>query len=229
MFGSIASDHAQRFGDRSAGNRCGDRQRQGRQSRRHQVDEIVEPRRCPAKRPVAFGTMPDHGVGGVDGLVGHQSGQPQQRQPEHRRHHPIGKILGAGFDCGPAHAGFIELLGIAPDDHGHRSSGAGQTAFGECRAHFGDVLIEASLCDEDGSDQCEHDVPQGGLRHGHLNQKADQSGYSDDHGCACDSSRFALSLRPVLAIERAIKMTDQGSDPCYRMTQSPPEPIGIAD
>ena len=120
---------------------------------------------------MTFGTMPDHGVGGVDGFVDDQPRQPQQRQPEHRRHHPIGKILGAGFDRCPAHAGLIEQIRITPGDHGYGLPGFGEAAIGERRAHFGDVLVETSLCDEDGSDQCDRYVPCRGLLQGRLNQK----------------------------------------------------------
>ena len=111
--------------------------------------------------------MPDHGVGGVDGLVGNQSRQPQQRQPEHRRHHPIGEILRAGFDRGAAHAGFIQLF----RDHVRRSllphSGGDEAAFGERLAYPRDMLIEASLRDEDGGDERQRHIAHRKLLQGH--------------------------------------------------------------
>ena len=175
MFCGIAFYHPQRRADRSPGDRRRDREQQGRQSRRHQIDEIVKPRRGPAKRGVALAAMPDHGVGGVDCLVGDQSRQPQQRQPEHRRHHAVGKILGAGFDRRPADAGFVQLFGIAPDDPGHGLLCAGEAAFGECRTHPGDMLIEASLRDENRGDQRDDPIAHWKLLHDRLNQNA--------HGC----------------------------------------------
>ena len=131
---------------------------------------------------IALVAMPDHGVGGVDGLVGDQAGQPQQRQPEHRRHHAIGEILGAGFDRRAAHAGFVELFRIASDDHRDGLPGRGEAAFGKRRAHPGDVLVEASLRDKDGGDQRQHHISRRKLLQRRSEQKADQSRHGDDDG-----------------------------------------------
>ncbi len=121
---------------------------------------------------VALAAVADHGVGGVDGLVGDQSRQPQQRQPERRRHHPIGEILGAGFDRRPAYAGFIQLFRVTSDDHGNGFPGIGEAALDERQTHAGDVLIEASLRDENRSDQRDRQIPHRKLLHGRLNQDA---------------------------------------------------------
>ncbi len=97
---------------------------------------------------VARAAVADHGVGGIDGLVGDQARQSEQRQPEYRRHHAVGEILGAGFDGRAAHTGLVKLIRIPADDHGNGAAGFGEPAIGECRAYLRDVLIKASLRDQ---------------------------------------------------------------------------------
>ena len=196
----------QRCADRSPRDGAAIASNKRRQSRRNQIDEIVEPRRRPAKRLIALGAMPDHGVGGVDGLVGDQSGQPQQRQPEHRRHHAVGKILGAGFDRGPAYAGFVQLFGIASDDHRDRFPRAGEPAFGERRAHRGDMLVEASLRDEDRGDQREDDIAHRKLLHDRIESARRRRPRSATRmAVLAIPAGFALLRRLVFAIELAVE------------------------
>ena len=41
--------------------------------------------------------------------------------------------------------------------------------------------------------------------------------------------RFALLWRLVFAIEPAVENSDQGADQGHRMSQPPPEPVGVPD
>ena len=48
----------------------------------------------PAEGAMTLRLMTDHAVGGIDGFVGRGAGQPADDQPEQRRHHAVGEILG---------------------------------------------------------------------------------------------------------------------------------------
>ena len=174
--------------------------------------------------------MADHGIGGVDRLVGDQSGQPEQRQPEHRCHHAVGEILGAGFDCRPADAGLVKLI----RDRARRSW---QRLCGRRRGHpRRKPSAPRRHADRGFAARCsieaisrEHYIPHRKSLHGGLNQDTHGYRYGDHGGRAGDARQFALLLRPVFAIEPAVENSDQRSDQGHRMSQSPPEPVGIAD
>ena len=117
--------------------------------------------------------MADHGVGGIDGLVGDQSRQAEQRQPEYRRHHAVGEILGAGFDRRAAHTGLVKLIRIAADDHGNGAARFSEPAIGERRAYPRDMLIKASLCDQRRRCQSKQDISKRDLPQRNLDQKSE--------------------------------------------------------
>ena len=86
---TIAADERRGEGDQQAG-----------EAARRQVDQIVEARRRPAEIFVARGAVADHGVGGVDRLVGEEARQAEQQEPEGRRDDAVGEILRRRLDRG---------------------------------------------------------------------------------------------------------------------------------
>ncbi|MNL84899.1 hypothetical protein D3C87_2130170 [compost metagenome] len=60
--------------------------------------------------------MPDHRIGGVDGLVEGDAGQAEQHQPEPGRDDSVRGAFGQGLDGGAGDTGFIERLRIAADN-----------------------------------------------------------------------------------------------------------------
>ena len=78
--------------------------KQAAQPRRHEVEQIVEPRRGPAEAAVARRPVADHAVERVRHLVGEEAGQPEQQVPERRRHDAVAEILGEALDRGAGDA-----------------------------------------------------------------------------------------------------------------------------
>ena len=64
--------------------------------------------------------MPDHAVGRIDRLISPYSRQPEQQQPEERRHDAVAEALRQALYAGPRHTGFIQRSGVTPHDSGHR-------------------------------------------------------------------------------------------------------------
>ncbi len=85
-------------------------EQQSRQTRRHEIGDIVDARGGPAKGLVPLGAVADHGIERVDRLVADDAGQPEQRAPEHRRDDAVGGIFGEALDRGARDAGLVELV-----------------------------------------------------------------------------------------------------------------------
>ncbi len=145
--------------------------------------------------------MADHAVGGVDRLVGDRARQAEQDHPEERRHHAVAKALGQAFDGGAADAGFIELLGIASDDHSHRFPAGGE-AFGAERVRHGlDVGVQAALGEqgagENGAQQQRKKIRQEDVAKP-RDDEADQQADRDEQQHEDDALRPLLDGRIVL-------------------------------
>lgn len=94
--------------------RRGDEQER-RQSCGQPVDRVVDACRGFAKILVARITVPKHAVEGINGFAHEYPGQAEQDEPEHWRHHTIGKIFRGGFDRRSRDPSLVERLRIAPD------------------------------------------------------------------------------------------------------------------
>ena len=97
-----------------------------------------------------FGAVADHGIGGVDRLVGGASSQPADAQPEGRRHNAVGKILGEAFDGGTAHTRFVQPVRVAPDDLRNGDAPGLEAAGLQRLRHRRDVAFEAVLRQQTG-------------------------------------------------------------------------------
>src|ERR1700722_5014123 len=162
--------------------RCGrawrDRRRQNEpqsgEAGGRQIDEIVEPRRRPAKGNVILAAMADHAIGSVDGLVEGSAAEPADQDPEQRRDDSIREILGEALDRRARDAGFVERLRIAPDDHRHGAPAARQPLALQRLRDGADMSIEAALRRQAGGDRGEDEKaePAGGRRERHSNPHA---------------------------------------------------------
>src|SRR5579863_2090611 len=92
------------------------RQEKCRETRRGEIDEIVESRRGPTEIRQARRAMPHHAIGRIDGLIDQTPGQTAESEIKRWRHDAIRKIFGKTFDCGPRKTGLIKIGGRPPDD-----------------------------------------------------------------------------------------------------------------
>jgi len=123
----------------------------------------------------------DHGIGGIDNLVGDKAREPEHGKPEGRRDNAIGKVLRAGFDRRAADAGFIQPFRIAADDLRHRLAAAVEAAFRQSVLDGLDMDVKAFLRDEDRrqkrqNDPAERQEQEGGLQHGRGHKTGSQQG-----------------------------------------------------
>ena len=56
--------------------------------------------------------MADHTVQRVHCLVGEQPGQTQQGEPQNRGSHPVGEILGRGFDGSARYPMLVQVFRV---------------------------------------------------------------------------------------------------------------------
>ncbi len=111
------------------------------------VEEVVEAGAGPAEMQVALVPVPDHAVQGVDGLVGKEARQACDQEPEGRRHHPIGQVLGQQLDRRPAHGCLVQPLRVPAHDPRYRQAPLPQPA-PQAEGHVPDMLDEAALGQE---------------------------------------------------------------------------------
>ena len=202
-----------------------------RQPRRRQVDQIVEARRRPAERAVARAAVADHAVGGVDGLVGGRRRQAADRQPEGRRDDAVGKILGEAFDRRARHAGLVEPLGIAPDDHRD-----GLAAFRQRRrfrapsrpprhARRG-FAARAGCLPREPRRRCR----TGSGQRAALDQdRPRRSPPTTMITRARMPASAAVRFAGAVAVQRAVEQGNQPADPDHRMADRADEPVRIAE
>jgi len=86
--------------------------------------------------------MAYHTVGRIHRLVGPQTGQTADQQPEGRRHDAVVEALGQALDRRRRHTRPVQLGGVAADDAGDGEPGGRQVLR---RPNEGDMLIEAAL------------------------------------------------------------------------------------
>ena len=96
------------------------RDQEGGDPRRDRVDGVVQPGGELAEALVPGVAVTDHAVQGVDRLAGAEARQAENREPQDRRGHAVGKVLRRGLDRGARDAVLVERLGIASDDVGDR-------------------------------------------------------------------------------------------------------------
>ena len=199
------------------------------QPRRHEIQQIVQPRRRPAEMFITRRTMADHAVGRVDDLVGEDTGQAEQQRPEQRRRHGIGEVLGQRFECRPRHTPFVERLRIAPDDVLDGIAPADQAGLVQAARDRGDMAIETVLGDqrahEHGMDHpAERDQAQQGHDHPpDCECAADQEHHGDD----APESLPGRAIREV--VERLVEPIDEAAGEHGRVRNGAVEPFRVAD
>ena len=97
--------------------------------------------------------MPDHRVGGIDHLVGKQTGKPESRIEQRRSDNPVRCIFGQAFDCRAGYAIAVQCFRVTTHNHGDRLSPALETGASQTGCNIADMLGEAFLGEQDGNDQ----------------------------------------------------------------------------
>src|SRR5882724_9040721 len=109
MFMGISHHHPQ---TRPAGNH----QQRARNSRRHEIGDIV----CTSSRPTectpTLFFVSDETIGGIEGLVSKQSREAAQEKPEGRRDDAIIEALCETFQRRSGHASSVQLPRVAAHD-----------------------------------------------------------------------------------------------------------------
>ena len=136
--------------------------------------------------------MADHAVGGVDRLVGDAARQSRDGQPEQRRNNAVGEILREAFDRGTPDARFVELLGIAADDHRHRLAAGIEAAGLQPLGDSGDMRIKTALRNQAAAQDSTQDE-----RQEMLERTADRNGHDDQQHERGDAPQAALVGRLV--------------------------------
>ena len=114
------------------------------------VGDVVD-MRCPtAEVTVAVGLIANHGVEGVDHLIGQHARDSQEHVPEEWGNDAIREVLGKGLQGGSAYLLGRELGGVAPYNAGYLL-----TAFVERTVKGKEYL--AHLMDECGASEAEED------------------------------------------------------------------------
>src|SRR5690606_22100511 len=113
--------------------RSGEGGEQSGQSGWYIISDIVQLCGKTTKVTIAIIQMADHGISGIDQLVGKQTGQTTDQKPERRRNDAIRSVLGKTFYRCTADTAFIEMFGIAPDDHRHSPATALDTLLPQCQ------------------------------------------------------------------------------------------------
>ena len=131
------------------------------EARGREVHEVVEPGGGPAERAVALGLVPDHAVGGIDGLVERRARQAGYDEPEDGRDNAVGKVLGEAFDGRAADGVRLEGGRVATDDLGNRVAGPVERAGLKRIRHGADVVVQAALGDEGACGKAEEDERDG--------------------------------------------------------------------
>src|SRR6516164_5381109 len=199
--------------------RCGGRRddEQSREPRCRQVEQVIEACSRPTEGLETCGTMPDHAVRRVDGLINSRAWEPSDDHPEDRRNHPVGKILRQAFDCRARDTCFVEHLGFTTYDVRYRFAPAGETGIVERVGNTRYVLVQAAL-----GDQCAGNNPNADQA-----ERQNQESALDDEGCRADnaneqqngdSSEYSSQRRgPGFAIPSTFQCRDQAAHPDHGM------------
>ncbi len=222
-------DHdAEGTGDAAAGGRGGERDQRPGDAARRQVGEIVEPGGRPAEMLMARGEVADHRIGGVDRLVGKESRQPEDEEPEGRRDDAVGQVLGGRFDRRPAYPRLVEAAGVAADDVRDRRA-RGRQALAEGVGDRQHVVMQGTAGDQHRSDDRRADPAEGEGTETQLQPVADQRRQHDDDDHGEDAGRLAPRRGQRLAVQHPVEKADEPADDRHRMRQAPPDRLGIAE
>ena len=187
------------------------------EARRRQVDEVVEPGGGPAEGLVAGRAMADHTVGGVDRLVECGARESGNGQPEDRRDHRIGEILGEALDGRAGDAGRIERLGIAADDVRDCGAAGFDASLLQRNGDIRHVPVQASLRDQRAGEEANGEETEGKAQKLALDDQGNRTDANDQHQHRNNAGRAARTRSHRFAIEQPIERTDQTADPGDRM------------
>ena len=157
--------------------------------------------------------VPDHAVGGVDGFVGGNPRQPQDQEPENRRHHAVRRILGQAFDGGAGDSGAVERLRIAAHDARDGAPAAFEPVHFERRRHVADMGVKAAAGEQcAGGNRGEHPA-MAQLAGRDLYEKprcADGAGHANKGKHARE---LAGEGRTAFFVEPPVRQAYQGANP----------------
>ncbi len=196
---------------------------------RRQVDQIVETSRGPAEILVTRRQMTDHRIGRIDRLVGREASQPENCEPESRRHDPVREILGSGFDRRPADAGLVERGRFAADDPCHRRPGFRQATGLEGAGDGGDVVVEAAAGKQDCRDQNRADPAIGDTGKTIFQTETDCCRERHDEQERNGAGNSAQDRSVARTIERPVKPVDQSADQRDRVGDLSPDEVGVSN
>jgi hypothetical protein len=137
-----------------------------------------------AEPQVAFILVPDHGVQGVDHLVGHGQGSPAQHGEEQWGDEPVDQVFGHGFHGGAGHPPFVQAVDFPAHDHGHRLPSGVKARFAKRLSHGQGRIGQTAGRDAGVKHKRLHQDPGGG-----VDGRGGPDQQQTDHPHACHQQR----------------------------------------
>ena len=227
VFAGIANHHPPCVTSIRTGQQAGGRHEvQPRKTGGQKVDQVIETGRGGAEVPVALGTMPDHAVEGVDGLVREEPRQSGDHIPEERRHHCIGEVFRHRFD-GAANNPRLVQAGSVPAHHvAHRIAALVETLL-QAAGHGAGMVVEAA---EREQGACDHRLQHPAMRPALDQETVDRPGGRDARTHRHHDRRGAAEhAEPTRRrrVEDSFRELDELAEHHHRMGHTPVEPYRI--
>jgi len=190
---------------------------QSREPRRRQVEQVIEACSRPTEGLETRGTMPDHAVRRVDGLINCRTGEPSDDHPEDRRNHPVGKILRQAFDCRTGNACFVERVGVTTDDVRYRFAPAGEAGIIERVGNTCHVLVQTSLGDQRTAENPGTEEAERKHQNSALNDESRHADNANEQNNDDSSERASQRGGRRFAVPSALEYRDQAAHPDHGM------------
>jgi len=190
---------------------------QSREPRRRQVEQVIEACSRPTEGLETRGTMPDHAVRRVDGLINCRTGEPSDDHPEDRRNHPVGKILRQAFDCRTGNACFVERVGVTTDDVRYRFAPAGEAGTIERVGNTHHVLVQTSLGDQRAAENRGTEQAERKKQKSALNDESRHADNANEQNNGDSSERASQRGGRRFAVPSALEYRDQAAHPDHGM------------
>lgn len=208
VLGSVVEDEAEACGE--AGDPVHEGHAQGGEAGGDVVGHVVDAGGPAAEAQVAVGVVADHGVEGVDHLVGHHAGDAEEGVPEEGGDDAVAEVLGKGLEGGDAAFLTGEAAGVATYDAGYLAAGVFLAAVG-CLEDHADFPAEglAGQAEED-AEGGEEDVEGGQERTLAQGQQEveEDPGEAEDEGDAGEGEQGAFRHAPMAVVEALLPETD---------------------
>ena len=190
------------------------------------VRRVVDACRSFAEILVARIAVPEHAVEGIDGFVHEYPRQAKQDEPEHRRHHAVGKIFRAGFDRRSRDPGLVERLAVAPDQVRNGTTCVLDADFQGTR-HSDHAVVESPERYQSAGEQS-FEYPTVTVARKPFFQKYSNRGYSrDQKNRQAEAAKEALESIAA-AIELSIELFNAITNKRDRVRNAFVQPRGIA-